>query len=146
VLGLLNPRILIGIALLAGLAFTHFTAYRHGKGVVRHEWEQAKAAALEESVRLERARQSRVDEAARSSAARSVRIAADDSRVVDAVRGLRSAVSARKLAEESAAAAAQRADTLGELLVQGAEAHRELAQRCDRHVNDVKTLLEAWPQ
>ena len=35
---LLNPRVLIVLALAALLSFTHFTAYRKGKTTVRAEW------------------------------------------------------------------------------------------------------------
>lgn len=35
---LLNPRVLLVLALAALLSFTHFTAYRKGKSTVRAEW------------------------------------------------------------------------------------------------------------
>ena len=35
---LLNPRVLIVLALAALLSFTHFTAYRKGKATLRAEW------------------------------------------------------------------------------------------------------------
>jgi hypothetical protein len=35
---LLNPRVLIVLALAALLSFSHFTAYRKGKATVRAEW------------------------------------------------------------------------------------------------------------
>ena len=35
---LLNPRVLLMLALAALLSFTHFTAYRKGKATVRAEW------------------------------------------------------------------------------------------------------------
>ena len=35
---LLNPRVLLVLALAALLSFSHFTAYRKGKATVRAEW------------------------------------------------------------------------------------------------------------
>ena len=35
---LLNPRVLLMLALAALLSFSHFTAYRKGKATVRAEW------------------------------------------------------------------------------------------------------------
>ena len=35
---LLNPRVLLMLALAALLSFTHFTAYRKGKATLRAEW------------------------------------------------------------------------------------------------------------
>lgn len=144
---LLNPRFLIGIALVAGLAFSHFTAYRKGAAHVRLEWSASIAAANAEARRLENARQSAADTAARLAAERARRIAADSARANASVRGLRDALNhANRAREESASAAAKRAAALGELLAQGAEAHRELAERCDRHVNDLRQFIESWPK
>ena len=47
---------------------------------------------------------------------------------------------------ESAAACAQRADAGGELLAQCAAAYSDLAAVADRHANDARTLIEAWPK
>lgn len=44
---LLNWRVWAAIVLAAGLAFTHFTAYRSGKAVVRAEWVADKLAESE---------------------------------------------------------------------------------------------------
>lgn len=40
---LLNPRVWIAAALLAALAFSHFTTYRMGKNTVRQQWDQSVA-------------------------------------------------------------------------------------------------------
>lgn len=142
---LLNPRVLIALALLAILAFTHFTAYRKGAANVRLEWQASVAAANDEARRLEQARQRRADEAGRLAAAREDRLRAAAARAGDAVHGLRDAIAARNLATESCTAATERAAATGKLLGESAAAYRELAERCDRHVNDVRLLLEAWP-
>ena len=43
-------------------------------------------------------------------------------------------------------AAAERAAAIGTVLQQCAARHQELAERCDRHVNDIRTLIDAWPR
>ena len=48
--------------------------------------------------------------------------------------------------DESAAACAVRADAGGELLAQCAAAYLDLAAIADRHANDARTLIEAWPK
>ena len=146
VLYLLNPRVLIVAALVAILAFTHYTAYRKGKHHVELEWKASVAAANEDALRLERARQSRVDQAARAAAAREDRLRSDASRAGDSLQRLRHAIAAHKLAEESRAAAIERADTAEQLLIESATAYRELAEKADRHATDVQTLLDAWPR
>lgn len=45
----------------------------------------------------------------------------------------------------SAEANAQRAITLAELLGSCQERYRQLAEKADRHVNDLRTHREAWP-
>jgi prepilin signal peptidase PulO-like enzyme (type II secretory pathway) len=132
-------------AVVAALAFSHLYVYRKGKHDEKLDHVAAVAAANEDSRRLERARQSRADQAASIAAGREAGIRAAADRAGDAVRKLRDAITARNLAEESGAAAAKRAATYGELLGQSATAYRELAATCDRHVNDVRLLLEAWP-
>jgi len=142
---LLNPRVLLALVLAGALAFSHFVCYRQGKQHVRQEWQASVAAANEESRRLEQQRQRRADESERMAADRDKVLRADAARAGDAVGRLRDAIAARNRADESAAAAAERAATYGQLLGEGAAAYRELAATCDRHVNDVRLLLESWP-
>ena len=40
----------------------------------------------------------------------------------------------------------QRTDTFGELLGACAAEYQSVAESCDRHVNDKRTLMEAWPK
>ena len=47
---------------------------------------------------------------------------------------------------ESAAACAQRADAGADVLGQCAAAYSDLAAVADRHANDARTLIEAWPK
>lgn len=50
---LLNPRVWIAAVVLAILSFTHFTAYRAGKGAVKREWERAVAEQREEVIKAQ---------------------------------------------------------------------------------------------
>lgn len=143
---LLNWRLWLLVALLALGPLGYVKGRMDGKRIVKLEWKAAQAQANIESRRLEQRRQDRADEARKLAVGRATVVLADDSRVGDSVIRLRNAIRAQRMAEESAAAATERANRLGELLVQGAEAHRELAGRCDRHVNDIKQLLDAWPR
>ena len=61
--------------------------------------------------------------------------------------GLRADVEALRgqLAEATREAAVERATAIGAVLQQCAARHQDLAQRCDRHVNDIRTLIDAWP-
>jgi hypothetical protein len=47
---------------------------------------------------------------------------------------------------ESPGACAVRADAAGELLAQCAGAYLSMAGIADRHANDARTLIEAWPK
>ena len=47
---------------------------------------------------------------------------------------------------ESTASCTQRADTGADLLGQCAAAYLDLAAIADRHANDARTLIEAWPK
>ncbi|MBA3773843.1 MAG: hypothetical protein H0X13_15535 [Ramlibacter sp.] len=145
-MALLNWRVWLALALAGALAFSHFTAYRSGKSNVRNEWKAAVAAANTEARSLEQQRQRRADEAGRLAAAREAGLRADAARAGSAVGGLRGAIAARRLAEESRAAAIERADTAEKLLIESAAAHQELARAADGHASDVRTLIDAWPK
>lgn len=143
---LLNLRVIACLALAGILAFTHFAAYRKGKNDVRTEWNASVATANEEARRLERARQSAADAAGRAAASREAGIRADAARARSAVSGLRDELAALRGRSQSCPSEAERTAAVGELLQQCAQAHGELAERADRHVNDLKLLLEAWPK
>lgn len=51
-----------------------------------------------------------------------------------------------QLAGATHAAAVDRAAAIGAVLQQCAARHQGLAERCDRHVNDIRTLMDGWPR
>lgn len=88
-----------------------------------------------------------VIEAQSSAAVRAVdlRRAADGSRA--ALVGLHdAAASALRAASASQAACLERATALSELLDTMGRTGGDIAQKADRHANDVRTLSEAWPK
>lgn len=62
--------------------------------------------------------------------------------------GLRNDLDAARseLGKLSRDAAIERAAAIGAVLAQCAARHQDLAQRCDRHTNDLRTMIEAWPK
>lgn len=141
-----NPRALIALGLAVLLAFSHLVVYRKGRHAVQLEWTASIAQANEDARKLEQQRQRRADDAGRMAADRDKVLRADAARAGDAVGRLRDAITARNLAAESGAAASERAAAYGQLLGESADALRGLAETCDRHVNDVRLLLESWPK
>jgi hypothetical protein len=144
---LLNPRLWIAAALVAILAFTHFTAYRTGRAHVRNEWQAATAAANIEARALEQQRQRRADEAAALAAARTTRIAADAARARGESAGLRDDLSAVRLhAAQSIAAATATVAALSAVFESCTSEYLDVAQAADGHASDSLTLQQAWPK
>ena len=52
----------------------------------------------------------------------------------------------RRPAGTALAACNYHAATVSQLLVESATVNRELAQACDGHASDVRTLMDAWPK
>jgi hypothetical protein len=144
---LLNWRIWLLVGLLSLGPIGYLKGRHDGKRVVTLEWQASIANANTEARHLEQARQSAADAAYRLAATREAGIRVDADRARVAASGLRGDLqSTQRRSEESASAAAQRAIAYGELLVQSTEALRDVSERCDRHVSDLRKLLEAWPK
>lgn len=143
---LLNPRVWIALALAAALGFSHFTAYKRGKQNVRNEHMVATAAANAEANRLERARQSKADEAARTAAARQARIAADAASARNAASGLRDDVRALQQSSSQSLSAANNATrVLGDVLQSCTAEYQRMAEEADRATSEALNLRQAWP-
>ena len=56
------------------------------------------------------------------------------------------AAAAMRDAAVSHAACTERASALRDVLQASAERYRDLGETCDRHVSDIKTLIESWPK
>lgn len=144
---LLNWRVWAAGILLAFFAATNFMSYRKGRDVVKTEWQLSVASANEESRRLERARQSRADEAARTAAAAQSRILADAAsarRESDGLRGNLDA--ANKYAQESRAAAERTASLATDLLGRCTSLYLGVAEAAERADSEARELRQAWPK
>lgn len=127
-------------------------------GAVKLELEKARVAVAErdvaianantEAARKTAALQSAVTKAQNDARTREIDLRAVAAAAVSESDGLRiDAENLRQqLAGASAASAIERAATVATVLSQCAAKHQVLAERCDRHVNDVRTLIEAWPK
>lgn len=159
----MNPLALLGLiprwallAALAGLgAFAGWQTIRladvrgdlldarEGMATLQTALESAKTAAANQAADMQR----KVTEATNAARNREValRAAADSARVQS--DGLRDDLLTlrRGLADASREAAVERAAALGAVLGQCAARHQVLSERCDRHVSDLRTLIEAWP-
>lgn len=151
----LIPRWLLLAALAAACAFAGWQTARlswvqgellearDGMAKLQAALEIAKTKAATESAAMQR----KVTEAQNAAKIREValRAAVDSARsesdgLRDDIAGLRDQLSAA-----SREAAVERAAALGAVLGQCAARHQVLASRCDRHVSDLRTMIEAWP-
>jgi hypothetical protein len=131
----------------SALAASHFTAYRKGKHDVRVEWTASVAAANQEALRLERARQSRVDDVARIAAARAARILADAAGARRESDGLRSDLDAtRQWAAQSQAAADQALGVTTGLLGRCTALYLGVAEDAARADAEARELRQGWPE
>lgn len=143
---LLNPRVLVALAIVGLLAFTHLTAYRKGDANARNEWTLSIANANTEARQLERARQRRADEAGVLAATREARLRADAARAADSARGLRDELTRISGRSESSTAADPTIRALGDILQACADEYRSVAEQADAAFSEVKLLREAWPR
>jgi hypothetical protein len=135
------------LALAAVLSFTHFTAYRAGKGAIRAEWTASVAQANKELRALENRRQDRANEAAALGASRQARILADSRRASAERDGLRDDLSAVRLhAAQSLAAATVTVAALSSVFEECTRRYLDVAEAADRATSDALTLQQAWPE
>jgi hypothetical protein len=98
------------------------------------------------------AMETKAREAAQAAIVREKSLAADRARAVSELDGLRVAVSQAQRgfglrADGSTLAPSLDATiALGDVLLESSERYTELAETCDRHASDVKTLIDSWPR
>jgi hypothetical protein len=143
VIYLLNPRLWIAAALVAILAFTHFSAYRTGKGVVKREWDksvveqrEALIKAQAEVRKVEQALVAARQETEKRYVEQKRRIAADAAGAESQLARLRDELAARNGAAAQAATPScgvnGRAGLESELLGHCSKALVGMAQEADR--------------
>lgn len=152
---LLNWRVWAAIALVAGLAFTHFTAYRSGKAVVRAEWNAEKlkqteqlAAFNAESRRIEQRRQSLVTEALNAAKKREITASLDADRLRVERWGLRDDLAAARaqLSSASIGSLRQRITAYDTVFEQCTAEVERLAGDAQGIASDTRLILDAWPK
>lgn len=151
----LNWRFWAAVALAVGLAFTHFTAYRSGKAVVRAEWTTEKlkqteqlAAFNAESRRIEQRRQSLVTEALNAAKKREILAAAAARDLRTELDGLRDDLASARaqLSIASVTSLRQRITALDTVFEQCARRVEGLAGDAQGIASDTRLILDAWPK
>ena len=140
---------LLGAA-LAGWAGWSVQGWRMGEQIATMK--AAQQEALNTATREARAQESKrfqgVQDAESAAKTRAVAARRDADAARSELERLRDTIrtSTGGVSGESAAACVARADAGGELLAQCAAAYSDLAAVADRHANDARTLIEAWPK
>lgn len=142
---------LVAAAVLAALAI----GWRYGAASVQAKWDAERVQQLEqqremehEARRIENARATVAAAAANAARERDAALLRDAERARAESERLRDDASAYAagVPEEPAASCAERAAALAELLADVERAGAGMAQAADRHANDARTLIEAWPR
>lgn len=136
--------------LVAGLSLVSCTQQ------VRLEHSQTRVAELRTAIATAEARAAeqaaemlqKVTEAQNESKKREALLRASADSARSELDGLRGDIDHMRdqLAGATASAATERAAAVGAVLQQCAARYSDLAAKADRHVNDIRTLIEAWPR
>lgn len=153
-MAMFSARFWIGLALVAGLAFTHGFVYKTGRAAVRAKWDAEKvvqlaaaAKAEAENRRIESERQRKVIEAQNEAAnrAKTLQAAADRARATaDSLRNDLAAIRLQ-LPGLTREAVNRYADTASAVFGDCSRAYQELAETTDRIASERQTLIDAWP-
>lgn len=137
-------------ASLAGWAGWSVQGWRLGEQIAALKTAQAEAVntATREARAQESARFKGVQDAQAAAQTRAQVARRDADRARSELDRMRDTLSATRggVPGESPGACAVRADAAGELLAQCAGAYLSMAGIADRHANDARTLIEAWPK
>lgn len=147
-MSILDPRLWIAALLALALSFGagYFKGNTNARKVSELDHVAAVAAANEDARRLERARQSRADQAAAIAASREAGIRAAADRVRSERDGLRDDLGAAlDFAAESHAAAQRVASVAAGLLGRCTAEYQRVAEEADRADNEARQLRHAWP-
>ena len=138
----------VGFGLAWNLQGLKLDAIEMEFGRYGNEVEQNALAAKRAAMDKENFWRQEVENARINAQAREAKLQKDMAAARSALGGLRGdlATLRARLAEAPDDACINTAATLGELLGQCGEDYRALAEVSDRHVNDLKTLSEAWPR
>lgn len=137
-------------ASLAGWAGWSVQGWRLGEQIAALKTAQAEAVntATREARAQESARFKGVQDAQAAAQTRAQVARRDADRARSELDRMRDTLSATRggVPGESTAACTQRADAAADVLAQCAAAYLSMAGIADRHANDARTLIEAWPK
>ena len=137
-------------ASLAGWAGWSVQGWRLGEQIAALKTAQAEAVntATREARAQESARFKGVQDAQAAAQTRAQVARRDADRARSELDRMRDTLSATRggVPGESTAACTQRADAAADVLAQCGAAYQDLAAIADRHANDARTLIEAWPK
>jgi hypothetical protein len=143
----------LGLVLVLG-SLGYF-CYQAGANKVQTDWDASTITELEDKARREaeyrkkeKDWQDQIEKERYDATQRENALRADSASAHAANDGLRlqTVDLARRLAAADPGSASTHAATaLGELLTSCSARRTELAESCDRHVNDLKTLMGSWP-
>ena len=138
--------------LLAALAFIgyRFVQYEQQVGYNRAvvEWQQKQIASDAAALKRENELQAQLSNAENERVKREQIIKVTSAKLDAATRSLRDTIdkyNSVKLPDDTETAAISRAATLGQLLGECSTKYSELAKQADEHVNDIKTLIQSYP-
>lgn len=139
---------LAGLALAAASTW-HVQAWRYDAQIAEIKAAQAQAATLasEETARNFRAITTKYEGALNAATKRETKLRADAAAALRTIDGLRGTLYEFRasLPNASTATLIARADTAAELLGACVNEYRSVAESADRHADDARTLVEAWP-
>ncbi len=139
-------RAAIALIFLLVLAASHWKAYTVGQNEIRLEWSEAQIA--DARAEAERVRQwnEQINKELADAAQREQKNRRDAAASRAALLGLSHAADeALRAAADSHQACLAGAIASADVLKQCGSEYRGLAETCDRHVNDLKTLSNSWP-
>ena len=156
----LIPKWAIGLALAAFVAMFTGQKIKNSNLTLKVAQHETTIAQLKASIsagnELANARAQELEAQARVAeqdrARREKALAADAATAKSALAGLRDALSKARgdyglrASKESIAPSLDPVDTVTELYLASVGRYTDLAEKCDRHVNDIKMMQEAWPK
>ena len=136
------------VALAAGVHAYNIAQQDIGYRRAKQEYADKLAVAQAESLDRERKLTQQRDEAISHATERDQTIRSLASSSAAAADGLRRAIDATRarLPSDSPGAARYAADTFATLFDECQVRYRDVAEKADRHANDVQTLIAAWPK
>ena len=119
--------------------------WRYGAKEAEHAEQQLENERLAAKAAIRRTEATIAAQSAAAARSAALRRDADGARAA-AISLHDAAAAAMRDAAVSHAACTERASALRDVLQASAERYRDLGETCDRHVSDIKTLIESWPK